>query len=571
MTILRFPEYAPDISPFGESESQIIQNVFPRKDGYGPVPSITTLSVALNGGQCRGFFYARNADGTVTIFAATATRLFRLNNTDFTWIPCSKVQTCTISIAAPAVVTLNAHGLTAGDAVVFYTTGALPTGLTAGTVYYVISAGLTANAFEVSATSGGTAINTSGSQSGTQSVTDVYQSVPTTDHWQFAQFNNFVFACQINVVPQVIDLTALSTTAFADLGGSPPQARYITVVNRFLVLSGLGTSTPYRIQWSGLNATTTWTSGVNSSDFQDLPDGGIVRGVGGGEYGFITQDGSFRRMIYAPGSAYTFQIERVSQDKGIFAPFSLVRAGDRLFYCGNDGFKVIAPGGYPQPIGKEKVDRTFFADIDNQHLEMLIGAADPGTTRVYWCYKSHSGSAGQFDKILVYDYALDKWSIVIISGEYLATLAKPSVTLEGLNSISASIDALTFSLDDVSTNVISQLSVVDTNHRVGFLTSSTYLEALLDTEELEHPETRRMYVKSLRPITDAATCFGSIGERERIADTPIYSTEQSVDAAGRLYTQTSTRMARGRLRIPAGTVWTFCTGMEPDYTQLGMR
>jgi len=29
---------------------------------------------------------------------------------------------------------------------------------------------------------------------------------------------------------------------------------------------------------------------VNSSDYQDLPDGGIVRGVAGGEYGVIFQE-----------------------------------------------------------------------------------------------------------------------------------------------------------------------------------------------------------------------------------------------------------------------------------------
>src|SRR5262249_39656503 len=56
----------------------------------------------------------------------------------------------TISIAAPAIVTWTGHGLGAGDPVVLRTTGALPTGLTAGTVYYVIAAGLTANSFEVS-------------------------------------------------------------------------------------------------------------------------------------------------------------------------------------------------------------------------------------------------------------------------------------------------------------------------------------------------------------------------------------------------------------------------------------
>lgn len=79
-------------------------------------------------------------------------------------------NTITVTIASPAVVTWTAHGKTAGSPVVFETTGALPTGLTAGVVYYVIADGLTTNAFEVSATSGGSAINTSGSQSGTHSA-----------------------------------------------------------------------------------------------------------------------------------------------------------------------------------------------------------------------------------------------------------------------------------------------------------------------------------------------------------------------------------------------------------------
>lgn len=76
----------------------------------------------------------------------------------------------TISIASPAVVTLTNHGLGVDDAVYFTTTGALPTGILANTIYYVIAAGLTANNFEIAATRGGAAINTSGTQSGTHSL-----------------------------------------------------------------------------------------------------------------------------------------------------------------------------------------------------------------------------------------------------------------------------------------------------------------------------------------------------------------------------------------------------------------
>jgi hypothetical protein len=59
------------------------------------------------------------------------------------------------------------HGLTAGDKVVFTGGTEVPCGLTLNTVYYVIAAGLTTDAFQVSATSGGSSISVSGSATGT--------------------------------------------------------------------------------------------------------------------------------------------------------------------------------------------------------------------------------------------------------------------------------------------------------------------------------------------------------------------------------------------------------------------
>jgi hypothetical protein len=89
--------------------------------------------------------------------------------------------TCTISIASPAVIAMT-NTCAAGDQVVFTTTGALPTGLTAGTTYYVLSSGLSSSSFQVSATPGGSAINTSGSQSGTQTAAiEHILDTPTTN------------------------------------------------------------------------------------------------------------------------------------------------------------------------------------------------------------------------------------------------------------------------------------------------------------------------------------------------------------------------------------------------------
>lgn len=79
-------------------------------------------------------------------------------------------KTLTMTIATPGVVNCTAHGLVAGDKFVFSTTGALPTGATPGATYFALASGLTANTFQFSATSGGAAINTSGSQSGTHTL-----------------------------------------------------------------------------------------------------------------------------------------------------------------------------------------------------------------------------------------------------------------------------------------------------------------------------------------------------------------------------------------------------------------
>lgn len=81
--------------------------------------------------------------------------------------------TATITIAAPGVISKTAHGLNNLSPVVFTTTGALPTGITAGTVYWTTN--VTANTFNISTTIAnaiaGTKVTTTGSQSGIHTVT----------------------------------------------------------------------------------------------------------------------------------------------------------------------------------------------------------------------------------------------------------------------------------------------------------------------------------------------------------------------------------------------------------------
>jgi len=94
-----------------------------------------------------------------------------INDLDYFWINELQTSTATISIASPGVVTKTSHGLEVGNKISFTTTGALPTGLVAGTNYFIISSGFGANSFKLSDTFGGTAINTSGTQSGIHTYT----------------------------------------------------------------------------------------------------------------------------------------------------------------------------------------------------------------------------------------------------------------------------------------------------------------------------------------------------------------------------------------------------------------
>lgn len=490
MPVTQFGEWKPDISDYEASTTQTLSNVVPRGDGYGPFPDLAALSAAL-GEQCRGAFVAYKTDGSVSIFAATATELFIMDNTDFTWSNVSK--------------------------------GGVP-----------------------------------------------YSSLSSSDQWRFVQFNNLVIVVQANVPPQVFDIVLSSE--FADLDGSPPQARYIDIVGRFCVLTGLLTNA-YRIQWSGLNSVNgpdSWTAGINSSDYQDLPDGGITRGVAGGETGVILQDQAIRRMTFVPGSPIIFQIERISQDKGLFGPYSLVRAGERVFFYSAQGFHRIDPGGLPTPIGRERVDRTFLADLDKGNLQLFMGAADPRNTRVFWAYKSTNGQSNRFDKIICYDWVLDRFTPINTLGQYLLQMTQPGITLEGVGAIYPDLDAMLISLDDFSTTITPEIAAFDEANTLSFFRGAN-LEATLETAE-QGTDGRRIKFRGFRPVTDAPTVYGSASKRETQQSGVVAGTESLINQfSGRCNFLVSTRYSRAKVRIPAGTAWTFIAGIEPDIVLEGKR
>lgn len=79
--------------------------------------------------------------------------------------PAASSASITCTSASPMVCTWTGSNLALNDQVTF-TSGTPPTGTSLNTPYFVISAGLTANAFELSTSQGGSAINSSSTGSG---------------------------------------------------------------------------------------------------------------------------------------------------------------------------------------------------------------------------------------------------------------------------------------------------------------------------------------------------------------------------------------------------------------------
>lgn len=120
--------------------------------------------------QFAGLMFAEYFGGGTDGVENEITAHYRFKRTSHNWGALD--GTFTVTIASPGVVTKSSHGLQTGDIWWAETTGNLPTGISANTHYYVIY--VSANTFRLATTKAnalaGTAINTSGTQSGTHTM-----------------------------------------------------------------------------------------------------------------------------------------------------------------------------------------------------------------------------------------------------------------------------------------------------------------------------------------------------------------------------------------------------------------
>ena len=103
-----------------------------------------------------------------------------------------ELGTVTITIAAPGVLTLAGHGLQTGEKVILTSTGSTPTGVATNTEFYVIR--VNANDFRLAGTRAnaraGTAITTTGSQSGVHKVRACPHGIADATHFNVPLYTN---------------------------------------------------------------------------------------------------------------------------------------------------------------------------------------------------------------------------------------------------------------------------------------------------------------------------------------------------------------------------------------------
>ena len=287
--------------------------------------------------------------------------------------------TVTITIASPAVVTASV-ALNDGTGIQFATTGALPTGITAGTTYYVSSA--SGNTFQLT-TSAGAVVNTSGTQSGVQSISSIVD-VPSVQ--------NFIFVSDVSRF----------TMAFGcnDYGSSIQD--------------------PMLIRWSDQESVVNWSpSATNQAGSVRLSHGSkIVSAVQTRQEIVVFTDASVYSLQYQ-GPPVVWGAQLLGDNISILGQNAAVIASGRVFWMGVDKFYVY--DGRVQTLRCD-LRQYIYSDINlSQNLQVFAGTSE-GFNEVWWFYCSENSTT--IDKYVIYNYLEDVW--------YYGTMARTAWLDSGL-------------------------------------------------------------------------------------------------------------------------------------------
>jgi hypothetical protein len=271
--------------------------------------------------------------------------------------------TATITIASPAVVTSTVL-YTEGAAVAFSTTGALPTGITAGITYFAFNnVGLTFQLIDAA----GNVVNTSGTQSGVQSITP--QDIPLIQNFiTVSDTSRFIFAMGTN-----------------DYGSA--------------VLD------PMLIRWSNQDDPFNWTpDAVNQAGSIRLSDGSeIITAIQTRQEIVVFTDSALYSLQYL-GPPNVWQTQLLGANTSIQGQNCVALASGVVYWMGVDKFYVY--DGRLQTLNCD-VRRYVFSDFNQAQAAQVYAGTNEGFNEVWWFYCSANSNA--IDKYVVYNYAEKIW------------------------------------------------------------------------------------------------------------------------------------------------------------------
>lgn len=388
-------------------------------------------------------------------------------------------------------------------------------------------------------------------------------TTPNLERPRFTQFGKRVIFA--NNAEKLQSWVLGSSTTFANLSADAPVAKYVTVVRDFVVAANTYESAvqeQYRVRWSDLNNETNWTNSATSqADYQDIPDGGQIVGIRGGEFGLIFLERAIHRMTYV-GTPFIFQFDNISRNKGCMVAGSIAQHQSITFFLSDDGF-YMCDGQNVVPIGAEKVDRFFLNDASESDYPSMSAAVDPIRKLVLWNYVSISGDR----KLLIYNFSTKKWTYGDADTDYIAEASSANVTLEQLDSISSSIDALTTSLD-------SRLYVGGKYFLGGTFGNQimTYtgpnLSGDIQTGDIDLGA--NSVVTLARPQVDNGSADVSVASRTLLSQSVTFGTAVSADSENRCSLRSAGRYHRLRVQ-PTGDNWENAVAIDIDIVGQGTR
>lgn len=388
------------------------------------------------------------------------------------------------------------------------------------------------------------------------------------ERWEFVKFGEKVIGTNFADVPQAITLAAAN---FAALDATAPKARHIGVVvdQVFLgnVYDTIDGNKPQRVWYSAINDPTDWTPDVNTGcDYYDIEDVGAVQRIVGGEYGVIFMENAIVRATYIGGDQI-YQFDKLEVGRGTPAPGSVVQLGKFIFYLGKDGFYLFN-GEYSEPIGKHKVDKYFYTDVDQNYFNRISALIDPQNSVIHWSYPGTGNTGGTPNKVISYNWATQRWAPADLTIEILCVHLSDGYTLEGLDTF-GTLETLPASLDSrIWTGGGFNLACFETTHKLADLNGAN-LTATFDTGEFQLFEGSKGTIREIRPIIDGGTHTCKVATRNNLADSQAWGNAITQAPSGRFATRSTARYHK--VRNTASGAWTFAKGVDVTGIKRGKR